>query len=280
MSDLSGGKFYHLERTNRAGPGIAGVDEQSQRIWNGNWQVQWTGTNQSLQAIAEDFQLHFSLQPQKPPVIHGENGVSQKSAGEGRASHYISLTSIATKGTIALEGRDFSVTGVTWMDHEFFTEQLDSQQVGWDWFSIQLDDHSELMLFHIRRADGSIDTFSAGTYVDAQGHSTHLKNSEFKLEPSSSAGAKEMASGPGDTYKSPTSGANYPIRWKITVPKLSLVVDASTLLPSQELTGAFDITPTYWEGAIQLRGTRDGNPSNGVGYLEMTGYAKPRPGAR
>ncbi len=279
LSDLSGGKFYHLERTNRAGPGIAGVDEQAQRIWNGNWQIQWSGANQSLQAIANDFQLHFTLQPEKPPVIHGENGVSQKSAGAGRASHYISLTRIATSGTIALGGHDFSVSGVSWMDHEFFTQQLDPQQVGWDWFSLQLNDHSELMLFHIRRADGSIDPFSSGTYIDPQGHSTHLKNSEFTLEPARSAtasSAPQNGGSPADVYKSSTSGATYPIHWKISVPKLNLAIDATTSLVSQELTGGSDITPTYWEGAIQLSGTREGQPSSGVGYLEMTGYAKPR----
>jgi predicted secreted hydrolase len=280
LSDLSGGKFYHVERTNRAGPGIAGVDEHAQRIWNGNWQIQWKDAEQSLQAIGSDFQLRFTLQPEKPPVIHGENGVSQKSVGAGRASHYISLTRIATNGTITLAGRDFSVSGVSWMDHEFFTEQLDPQQVGWDWFSLQLDDHSELMLFHIRRADGSIDPFSAGTYVDAQGRSTHLKNADFTLEPVGAAaagGAVQSGASSSDVYKSPTSGATYPIRWKIAVPKLNLAIEASTPLASQELTGGSDITPTYWEGAIQLRGSRDTKPASGVGYLEMTGYSKPHP---
>jgi predicted secreted hydrolase len=278
LSDLSGGRFYHLERTNRAGPGIAGVDESAQRIWNGNWQIQWQNSDQVLQAIGENFQLQFTLHSEKAPVIHGENGVSQKAAGAGRASHYISLTRLDTAGTILLGGDKYSVSGLAWMDHEFFTHQLDPEQVGWDWFSIQLDDHSELMLFHIRRRDGSIDPYSAGTYVDAQGHTTHLRDSDFTLEPvggsTAGSGGSSSSGAISDWYQSPVSGAKYPIHWKVSVPKLNLELSATTPLASQELAGTSEITPTYWEGAVTLAGTREAKPASGVGYLEMTGYAK------
>ena len=154
----------------------------------------------------------------------------------------------------------FAVSGLAWMDHEFFTHQLTPDQVGWDWLSLQLDDRSELMLFHLRRKDGSIDPFSAGTYVDAQGNSTHLRDSDFVLQPS------------GETWESETSGAKYPIQWKITVPRLGIELEAKTPLPSQELTGDSRLAPTYWEGAIALHGQRSGTPLSGTGYLEMTGY--------
>jgi predicted secreted hydrolase len=131
LSDLDGGKFYHAERTNRSGPGIAAVNQSLGRIWNGNWQIQWHGSDQELQAVDARFQLHFTLRPEKSPVIHGENGVSQKAEGSGRASHYISLTRLATSGSIDLGARKFEVTGSSWMDHEFFTHQLDSNQTGW-----------------------------------------------------------------------------------------------------------------------------------------------------
>jgi predicted secreted hydrolase len=282
LSDLTGGRFYHLERTNRPGPGIAGVDESTRRIWNGNWQIQWQNSDQLLQAVAENFQLKFTLHSEKPPVIHGENGVSQKSPGEGHASHYLSLTRLDTKGTITLNNENFPVTGVAWMDHEFFTQQLSTDQVGWDWFSLQLTDHSELMLFHIRRQDGSIDPYSAGTYIDPQGHSAHLTNSDFTLQPITDQFPSNQSSidrSAANRYQSPTSAASYPIHWKITVPKLNLDLEATTPLPSQELTGNSDITPTYWEGAITLRGTRTDARIAGMGYLEMTGYAK-RPASR
>jgi predicted secreted hydrolase len=260
LSDLSGGRFYHTERMNRSGPGIAGADEVAQRIWNGNWQIVWKEGDQQLQAIDADFELHFALHSEKSPVIHGENGVSQKAEGAGRASHYISLTRLATTGSITLNGKVFAVSGLAWMDHEFFTHQLSPEQAGWDWLSVQLEDHTELMLFHIRRRDGSIDPFSAGTYVDAQGKTTHLRKEDFVLQAL------------GDNWKSPTSKASYPIRWKIAVPKLGLELEASTLLAGQELAGGSSLAPTYWEGAVAFFGTRAGQNIRGAGYLEMTGY--------
>lgn len=263
LSDLNGGRFYHTERINRAGPGIAGADEATQRIWNGNWQIQWKNSDQDLQAISEQFELHFTLHPEKPPVIHGENGVSQKAEGLGRASHYISLTRLATKGTIVLNAKSFEVSGLTWMDHEFFTNQLAPAQSGWDWLSLQLEDRTELMLFHIRRADGSIDPFSAGTYIDAQGKTTHLRTNDFVLQPL------------GDVWKSPATSAAYPIRWEISIPKLAINLEATTPLLSQELADDTKLAPTYWEGAIVLTGTRASGAISGRGYLEMTGYAHP-----
>ena len=157
LSDLDGSEFYHAERTSRAGPGMAGISAADGRIWNGNWQVQWQGVEQKIQAVDARFELRLSFRSEKPPIINGENGVSQKAEGPGRASHYISLTRLVTNGRIGVAGRNFEVTGVAWMDHEFFTHQLENSQVGWDWFSVQLDDNTELMLFRIRRKDGSTD---------------------------------------------------------------------------------------------------------------------------
>src|ERR1700739_4326592 len=115
LSDLDRNGFYHTERTNRAGPGIAGIDQSQGRIWNGNWSVRWNGTDQAIEAMEERFSLALKLQPEKPPVIHGENGVSQKAAGTGRASHYISLTCMKTNGNIELAGKSYIVSGRSWM---------------------------------------------------------------------------------------------------------------------------------------------------------------------
>jgi len=263
LSDLDGEHFYHAERANRAGPGIAGVDGAQGRIWNGNWQVQWRGNEQSLRAISDVFELHFTLRPEKSPVANGEKGVSQKAEGLGRASHYISLTRIAVNGRVGLVGGNFDVAGLAWMDHEFFTHQLEPEQIGWDWLSLQLEDRTEVMLFHIRRKDGSIDSHSAGTFVDAQGKCAHLRANEFSLRPLQ------------DTWTSPVTRAAYPIRWKIEIPKLAIELEIKTPLPSQELTGNSQLTPSYWEGAITFTGHRDHSSVGGKGYLEMTGYDRP-----
>ncbi len=263
LSDLDGQKFYHSERTNRAGPGIAGVSASSARIWNGNWQIRWEGADQKLQAIDQQFQLHLTLHPEKPPVIHGKNGVSQKSEGAGHASYYTSLTRLSASGQLELNGQTLEVSGLAWMDHEFFTHQLESSQIGWDWLSLQLEDNTELMLFRIRREDGSLDPFSAGTYVDAQGKSTHLRANDFILQPL------------GESWTSPVTHATYPIAWKIVIPKLEIELEAHTALAAQEFPGKTKVAPSYWEGAIQLGGRRGKSPLGGVGYLEMTGYDHP-----
>ncbi len=263
LSDLDQGMFYHTERSNRAGPGIAGVSESDARIWNGNWEIRWQDGNQQLQAIADQFALRLALHSEKPPVIHGENGVSQKGENPGEASHYISLTRLATSGSIELNGAKFDVVGTAWMDHEFFTHLLEADQVGWDWLSLQFDDNTELMLFHIRRKDGSIDQHSGGTYIEASGKTTNLKNEDFVLLPA------------GGAWTSPDSHAVYPIHWKIKIPRLGIDLEAKTPLASQELNSKGSFAPTYWEGAITLAGTRAGKPLTGVGYLEMTGYDRP-----
>jgi len=263
LSDLNGSRFLHAERVNRQGPGIAGVDFNQHRIWNGNWQVLWKGEDQELQGFADQFSLQFSLHPEKPLVIHGVDGISQKSQGDGRASHYISFTRLATSGNIVLAGKLFRVSGTSWMDHEFFTQQLDVDQGGWDWFSLQLEDKTELMLFRIRRKDGSVDPYSAGTYVDAQGKSQHLTRADFTLTPLQHA------------WTSPVTSATYPTEWNIGIPKLGIELSARTVLDSQELSGVSKLSPNYWEGAISLTGNRGAIKLAGVGYLEMTGYDHP-----
>jgi predicted secreted hydrolase len=252
LSDISGGQFLHTERLNRPGPGVAGADQQQARVWNGNWQTQWVLDTQKLEAVADRFSFDLLLKSEKPPVIHGRDGVSQKAEGAGKASHYISFTRLDTTGTIVLDGKRFSVEGTSWMDHEFFSHQLEGDQTGWDWFSLQLADHSELMLFRLRRKDGSLDRFSAGTFVDPQGHTRHLAAGDFTVTP-------------GKTWTS------YPVEWTVEVPSIGFKAAIHSPMAQQELTGG----SRYWEGAIDVDGTRLGRPLTGVGYLEMTGYAGP-----
>jgi predicted secreted hydrolase len=262
LSDLDGGRFYHTERVNRAGPGLAGVNQQTAKVWNGNWQVQWTGNQGQLQAIAQNFALRLVMSSHKPPVIHGKDGVSQKSAGAGQASHYISFTRLLTSGTIELYSKQYQVEGTAWMDHEFFSHQLDTNESGWDWVSLQFDDNTELMLYRFRHKDGSVDPFSAGTYVDAEGRSAHLGVGDFSMQPEK------------ESYASSETHAVYPIAWRIVVPSLRLDLQLTTPLKSQELVSGMGAGLSYWEGAVTISGTGSGKPSNGVGYLEMTGYAR------
>jgi predicted secreted hydrolase len=265
LSDVGAQRFYHRERLNRAGAGIAGIDAVSRRIWNGNWQavIHGNGDSQQLDAISDAFSLHFDLTSRKSPVIHGVDGISQKAAGEGHASHYVSLTRLTVAGTIDVGRVSTSVTGLAWMDHEFFTEQLGENQVGWDWLSVQLDDNTELMLYRIRRSDGSVDPFSSGTYIDANGKPTHLALSDFNFI------------SVGDTWTSTESKATYPIHWKLAIRPLGLNLDVTTALKSQEIFSGSPIIPSYWEGAVRIAGDREGAPVKGVGYLELTGYDKP-----
>ncbi len=258
LSDISGRRFYHDERINRAGPGIASLDAASGAVWNGNWRALLGDQHQSLRAAEERFGIQLELASTKPPVIHGRNGVSQKSAGVGHASHYISFTRLLTSGEVSLNGTRYKVEGTSWMDHEFFTESLGTNETGWDWLSLQFDDNTEVMLYRLRHKDGSVDPYSSGTYVDVQGKSVLLSAKDFTMTPT------------GETWTSEESHGKYPVQWRVTIPGLSLQADISTPLANQEL--ASRIGPTYWEGAIDISGQHAGKSLRGVGYLEMTGY--------
>ena len=143
------------------------------------------------------------------------------------------------------------------MDHEWFTHQLEPDQQGWDWFSVQLDSGADLMLFQLRQAGGAIDPYSSGTYVAPDGRTTHLKRADFVLQPLV-------------WWTSPRTKARYAIKWRVTVPTLHLFLECDAAIPAQELVAEDGSSPSYWEGAVTYTGT-----SNGVGYLEMTGYDKP-----
>lgn len=260
LSDIGGQHFYHEERLNRSGPGIAGADAASGLIWNGNWQARIARQEEELRGIGRDFSLSLKLVPLKPPVVQGQDGVSRKAAGVGHASHYYSITRMLTNGSIDLNGKAYQVEGTSWMDHEFFTGSMAADESGWDWLSVQFNDGSDLMLYRLRHKDGSIDPYSSGSYVDAHGNSRFLSLQDFVMTPG------------GDRWISPVTGAAYPLRWHVSIPTLDLTFDVTSPLPSQEMTGKFG--PAYWEGAIDVDGVRGKATVRGVGYLEMTGYAQ------
>lgn len=259
LSDITGGHYAHAERLNRAGPGIAGVDAAQQAVWNGNWRADIGQNRQQLEAITKDFSLDLRLTPAKSVVIEGQYGISQKAAGVGHASHYLSLTRLLTSGSIHLDGVSYTVTGTSWMDHEFFTGSMATSESGWDWVGLQFSNNTELMLYRMRHRDGTVDPFSSGSYVDQAGRSTFLSSADFSMQPD------------GDVWASSRTGGRYPLRWKISVPRLGLQCTITTALDNQELTSHFG--PSYWEGAVDVEGAQPGTLLRGVGYLEMTGYA-------
>ena len=263
LSDLDGKEFYHRERLTRAGPGLAGASQHESRYWNGNWDVRWlqplTG-HQQLQALTDQVKLKLDLEPAKKPIIQGRDGISRKGPEPGEASHYISFTRLTASGHLQWKDTKFEVTGTAWMDHEFFTEPPDNSLVGWDWFAIQLDSNQELMLYRLRRKSQQPDKFSSGTFINEKGEAQYLDASQFVLLPE-------------EQWRSAESGQQYPVGWKISVPRLQLKLSERTPLKQQELFSNDRISPNYWEGAVTYTGTMHSRPVKGVGYLEMTGYA-------
>ena len=166
LSDIDGNQFFHTERLNRSGPGIAGVDAGQGLIWNGNWSVKWSGDDQKLNALANDFEVDLMLRSVKPPVVHGTEGISRKAAGPGRASHYISLTRLITKGGNQARKSAIHSGGSLLDGPRVLFAFAESNQAGWDWFSLQFNNGSELMLYRLRRKDGTVEPYSSGTYVD------------------------------------------------------------------------------------------------------------------
>ncbi len=280
IADIERQSFHSFERTNRAGIGWAGADafeqlrpgeerhrpKSSPRVWNEDWVTQLDGGSGKLHAIEEGYSLDLELKPSKGVVIHGDNGISQKGPSPGNASHYYSLSRLESSGQLVVEGETFDVTGLSWMDHEFGTSFLHDEQVGWDWFSMQLEDGRDLMLFEIRRRDGTIDPSSSGTLIDAGGTPTHLSYGDFLLVP-------------GQTWRSPASGASYPIGWGIELARYGVRLNVTAEIGDQELRTPESTGVTYWEGSITAEGASEGKRILGRGYLEMTGYAGQSMGA-
>ncbi len=261
VSDLDGGEFHYFEKLNRTSPGIAGAAQGRLAVWNENWSARLEEGTIRLQASADGVAVDLHLAPSKPPVIHGKDGVSQKGSQPGRASHYYSFTRLQTSGSLRTGGRHWVVEGLSWMDHEFATNQLEEGQIGWDWFSLQMDNEEELMLFQIRRSEGGVDPHSAGTAVSPDAAGQHLTSREFSLQPL-------------ESWKSPHTGAAYPTRWRVSVPSLEADLVVWALLDDQELRTKLSTGVVYWEGAVEVRGRWRGRDVSGKGYLEMTGYAK------
>ncbi|MDA0839717.1 MAG: carotenoid 1,2-hydratase [Planctomycetota bacterium] len=268
LTDIAQQRFHYFERRGRSGVGTAGIIQEPLKIWIGNWQMngRFPADESSLKhefvlrASGKDIEIELELVALKPPVIQGQDGVSQKSEGRGQASHYYSLTRLETKGKLVTSGKHLEVKGTSWMDHEYGSNQMSREQVGWDWFSLQFDDDTELMLYRMRRKDGRADLFSSGTFVKADGSKTHLGHKDFVIE---STGE----------WVSPHSKGTYPSGWKLKVKSLELEISVKPVLKDQELITRESTQTTYWEGAVSVDVKKKGKGIKGQGYVELTGYA-------
>ncbi|MFU8855506.1 MAG: lipocalin-like domain-containing protein [Deferrisomatales bacterium] len=253
-------RFRHAERLNRAGPGLAGALEGRMDVWNLDWTAVMKGETIRLRARTAEMGLDLALVPRKPVVLHGEGGLSRKGPAPGQASYYASFTDLATEGHLVLGAgaEPLFVRGSSWFDQEFGSNQLSEEQAGWDWFSLHLSDGRDLMVYLLRRRDGTIEPASSGTLVERDGSSRSLPLAEITVE------VRER-------WTSPRSGARYPSRWRLVAPGVELVFGA--LIPDQELDTSGSTGVVYWEGAVWGEGTSGGRPVTCEGYVELTGYA-------
>jgi predicted secreted hydrolase len=265
LTDVENQTFRFAEKLSRAGLGKAGAKSDQMEVWIDRWSLNpVTSDHQvlSLKASEETFGLDLKLTVEKSPVIHGEEGISRKGAEAGQASHYYSLTRLATEGQLSLGSEQFEVTGLSWMDHEFGSGELGDDQVGWDWFSLQFDSKVELMVYLLRRKDGSSDPVSSGTLIFPDGRSQHLRLQNIDVETQ-------------DYWTSPHTKARYPAKWVINVPSAQLRVQVNPVLADQELRTSKSTQVPYWEGAVDVSGEHRGAPIQGQGYVELTGYTRP-----
>jgi predicted secreted hydrolase len=270
LTDESKNRFEYREKISRGSLEEAGAtpyqkNEKPFRVWVEGWSLEGKGAamrDHLLKGGDQDLGVKLLLTPEKKPVIHGQNGISQKAEGDGYASHYYSITRLKTEGKIFSKKKEIPVQGRSWMDHEFGSAQLREYQTGWDWFSIQLENGIDLMIYQIRHQDGKIDPYSSGTIIFSDGSYRHLHLKEFQIEVL-------------DRWKSKKSGATYPSKWRMVAPSHRIELMLTPTVKDQELITQESTRVTYWEGSAKVEGKYQGQRVRGMSYVELTGYAKP-----
>ncbi|CZF78718.1 Hydroxyneurosporene synthase (CrtC) [Grimontia celer] len=240
---------YSAERFSRGGIGQAGVADKPFNVWLDNWQ--WRGKGDKpfpakLQAADKDFSFKLAMSQTLPEILQGDNGYSQKHAEKGVASYYFSVPAVAMEGVLELGGKSVKVSGKGWVDREWSTEALSEDQLGWDWFSIHLDDGRSLMVVQVR---GEQAPYRFGSITSSTGLSTTLNNSDIDLVPIAFA-------------KMPT-GRHLPIKWQVKVPSHDILLTTKPVHEQNWLPFTFP----YWEGPILINGS-----ASGIGFMEATGY--------
>ena len=263
LLDVRSGKFLHSERLSRAGWDASSAEQTLDVQLNGNRLFLDPAQPETFHLdtrIRDEARLQLTLRPRKPLVVFGEDGVSRKGDSPEAASWYLTFPRLAAEGRLELNGKTFTVGGEAWMDHEISSSQLTQEQTGWDWAGIQFDDGREIMVYRLRRKDGSTDPASALFWVDAEGKTVRFGSDAFRWE-----GAAQ--------WRSPRSGASYPLPVRLSVPDPATGQDAEFLLEplgaDQELGDSGSGIP-YWEGACRVKSA---GRVVGSAYVELTGYA-------
>ena len=259
ITDADRGKLVAPDRFARGGAGLAGAVSPPFRVWLEDWEAQSLRPPECLplrlRARTGEFAIDLELDSEKPLVLQGDQGFSPKGAAPRQACHYLSYTRMDTQGRLKVGGEEFTVSGLSWMDHEWSTGGLAPDLAGWDWFSIQLEDGRDLMLYQLRSASAEKSSYSEGTMVDRRGGSKRLSARDVSLQ-----SLRE--------WRSPRSGVSYPVEWEVLVPSADLQLRVRPLIPDQEL----DLSVRYWEGAIVVESS-SGRPL-GRGYVELVGYRR------
>lgn len=255
ISDIANERHLSAERFSRAAAGLAGASEDPLHIWLGSWSVRGDAGGLfplRLDAAASGMSLSLRLlDPDRPMVLQGDQGLSRKSAQAGNASYYYSYTRIPTVGEIQLADSRFELRGNSWFDREWSSSALAVDQAGWDWFALQLDDGRDLMFYRMRGRDGQAQRFSRGVLVGKDGLISSLSNEQVELEPL--------------RHWTSETGTRYPVAWKLRVPTHDLDLQVSAAFDAQEMP----LTVQYWEGAVTVEGSH-----RGVGYMELSGYVR------
>jgi predicted secreted hydrolase len=260
--DVESGTFVHQQRLNRDGwDAYSAMNGLNLR--NGNWSLRMTDTNTSAMtlhgSVNGDISYDLNFSPKKPLVVFGTNSVSRKAADENAASYYLTFPRLAADGFMNWHGEKTHVQGEAWMDHEISSSQLGADQAGWDWCCLQLTDGREIMAYRMRRKDGTQDPFSTLAWVGTNDVVTQLPSADFQIQTL-------------HTWKSPVTGANYPVSVKIKThtepPATPVNFILEPLAKDQEIAGG---EIAYWEGACRV--LDDSGHEVGSAYLELTGYA-------
>jgi predicted secreted hydrolase len=257
VTDVARGRFHFAERHARDALSLAGAQAVPFRVWLESWRIEAApdGDTWRLRAGAGEYALALDLRAVQPPVLNGDRGLSRKSDEPGAASYYYSMPRLEVHGSLQRGGEAHAVRGLAWLDREWGSGALGRDQQGWDWFALQLDDGSALMFYALRTREGR-DALSAGTWMPAGAPPQALRSEDVRLDVL-------------QHWDSPRGG-RYPARWRLRVPSLALDVEARPVLADQELA----TDPRYWEGAVDVRGVREGEPIGGRGYVELVGYAR------
>jgi predicted secreted hydrolase len=258
VADISEQRFLQSERLRRIGGGLAGVSQTDLEVWLDDWRMERRGDD-LIRLTARDPEqrigLELELRPRRRLIAHGDRGYSQKGEDRGNASVYLSWTRFRVTGRLEVGGSPVTVEGMAWFDHEWGTSQIGAGVVGWDWFSLRLDDARDLMIYRLRQSDGGADARSSGTLVESDGRSSPLERDDVELDVL-------------ERWQSPATGAHYPTRWRLRIPSEGIDLELRALLEASELDGTATTGVIYWEGPVEAWGSQ-----RGEGYVEMTGYA-------